>query len=58
VPGEVRTILFDPQTAGGLLLAVAQQDGERMVTALRASGHQAVEIGTALPQSKPLIQVY
>jgi selenide,water dikinase len=58
VPGEVRTILFDPQTAGGLLLAVAQQDGERMVAALRASGHQAVEIGTALPQSKPLIQVY
>lgn len=57
VPEEVRTILFDPQTAGGLLLAVAQQDGERIVTALRASGIQAVEIGTALPATKPLIQV-
>jgi selenide,water dikinase len=58
VPEEVRTILFDPQTAGGLLLAVAQQDGEKIVTALRASGLQVVEIGTALPQSKPLIQVH
>ena len=58
VPEEVRTILFDPQTAGGLLLAVAQQDAEGLVSALQRAGVQAVAIGTALPASKPLIQVY
>ena len=58
VPEEMRTILFDPQTAGGLLLAVAQQDAKKMLTALEGTGLQAVEIGTVLPQSKPLIQVY
>ena len=58
VPEEVRTILFDPQTAGGLLLAVAQQDGERIVAALHAARIEAVEIGTALPAGKPLIHVH
>jgi selenide, water dikinase len=57
VPEEMRTILFDPQTAGGLLLAVARQDSAPMLAALKAAGVPAVEIGEALPQGKPLIQV-
>jgi len=57
VPEEIRTILFDPQTAGGLLLSVARSDAESLLTALNNAGVPAVEIGEALPQGKPLIRV-
>ena len=54
---ELRTLLFDPQTAGGLLISVAAQEAERLKTALRNAGVPAVEIGEVLPESKPLISV-
>jgi selenide,water dikinase len=57
VPEEIRTILFDPQTAGGLLLSVARSDADPLVTALNNAGVPAVEIGEVLPQGKPLIEV-
>jgi selenide,water dikinase len=57
VPEEIRTILFDPQTAGGLLLSVARSDADSLVTALNNAGVPAVEIGEVLPQGKPLIRV-
>jgi selenide,water dikinase len=57
VPEEIRTILFDPQTAGGLLLSVARADTASLLTALNNAGVPAVEIGEVLPQGKPLIQV-
>jgi selenide, water dikinase len=45
---EVRkTLLFDPQTAGGLLVSVAERDAERLVTALHDAGvEHATIIGT------------
>jgi selenide, water dikinase len=57
VPEEIRTMLFDPQTAGGLLLSVARSDADSLVTALNNAGVPAVEIGEVLPQGKPLIEV-
>jgi selenide,water dikinase len=57
VPEEIRTILFDPQTAGGLLLSVARADTDALLTALRRADVPAVEIGEVLPPGKPLIQV-
>jgi selenide,water dikinase len=57
VPEEIRTILFDPQTAGGLLLSVARADAAALLAALTDSGVPAVEIGEVLPPGKPLIQV-
>jgi selenide, water dikinase len=57
VPEEVRTLLFDPQTAGGLLIAVANADAERLLSELRNSGISAAEIGEVLPRQKPLITV-
>jgi selenide,water dikinase len=57
IPEEIRTILFDPQTAGGLLLSVARADTERLLAALVNAGVPAVEIGEVLPPGKPLIQI-
>ncbi len=57
VPEEIRTLLFDPQTAGGLLISVAEKDAERLVAALRNSAIDAVEIGEVVPKQKPLITV-
>jgi selenide,water dikinase len=57
VPEEVRTMLFDPQTAGGLLLSVARADTAALMDALRKAGVPAAEIGEVLPPGKPLIQI-
>ena len=38
VSQRVQDLLFDPQTSGGLLMAVAAEEAERLVTALKAKG--------------------
>ncbi|MES0861929.1 selenide, water dikinase SelD [Ruegeria sp. SCPT10] len=38
-------LLFDPQTAGGLLAAVAADDADAVLDALQQSGYPAVKIG-------------
>ena len=55
VPDDVRTILFDPQTAGGLLISTP--DGARLLGALNEAGVNAARIGEVLPQEKPRIRV-
>ncbi len=57
VPDDIRTLLFDPQTAGGLLIAVAADDSGDLTRALQAAGVPAVEIGQVIPRTKPLIRV-
>ncbi len=57
VPEDVRTLLYDPQTAGGLLIAVAASDGERLLSELLSSGIGAADIGEVVPRQKPLIAV-
>jgi selenide,water dikinase len=54
---EMKTILFDPQTAGGLLISVASEDATGLTGSLVASGVPAVEIGEVLPAMKPLIAI-
>jgi len=54
---EVKTLLFDPQTAGGLLISVAADDTIELARALNAAGVPAVEIGEVHPNRKPLITV-
>jgi selenide, water dikinase len=54
---EVKTILFDPQTAGGLLISVAADDAIDLTRALNAVGVPASEIGEVHPDRKPLISV-
>jgi selenide, water dikinase len=57
IPEEIRTILFDPQTAGGLLLSVARADAAQLLEAFTREGVPAAEIGEVLPPGKPLIQI-
>ncbi len=56
VPDDIRTLLFDPQTAGGLLMSVKAQ-GNDWVSRLNAAGIPAVQIGEVLPDSKPRILI-
>jgi selenide,water dikinase len=58
IPEEVKTILFDPQTAGGLLLSVAGERSQELVAALQKARIQAAEIGQVTSSAKPLITVY
>jgi len=57
IPDDVRTMLFDPQTAGGLLIAVAPEDAADLQRALAAAGVEGAQIGEAAESSKPLIRV-
>jgi len=54
---ERRSLLFDPQTAGGLLLSVSPEQTPELIAALRQAGVAANAIGEVLPQAKPLIRV-
>ena len=54
---EVQNLLFDPQTSGGLLVAVAAADAPRLLAGLRERGVPAQEIGEVLPKTKSLILV-
>jgi selenide,water dikinase len=54
---DLKTLLFDPQTAGGLLISVASVDAAKLRSALSAAGVPAVEIGEVLPETKPMISL-
>jgi selenide,water dikinase len=55
VPEDLRSLLFDPQTAGGLLISVALEDSARLTQSLNAAGVPAVQIGEVVSRTKPLI---
>ena len=54
---ETKTLLFDPQTAGGLLISVAAADADHLARELKRKGVPAAEIGEVLPRTQPLISV-
>jgi selenide,water dikinase len=43
-----REVLFDPQTSGGLLLAVPPESAPALLEALLQGGHKAAEVGEVL----------
>ena len=55
IPEDVKALLFDPQTAGGLLIATPE--GKSLLKALNDAGVSAVQIGEVLPRQKPRIRI-
>ena len=57
VPFPMEEILFDPQTSGGLLFAVAPQDAAALEAELQAAGLPAKVVGTIEEKQTPEITV-
>jgi selenide,water dikinase len=57
VPDALRLLLFDPQTAGGLLISVASEDSERLTRSLAKAQVPAARIGEVVARTKPLILI-
>lgn len=51
-------LLFDPQTSGGLLLALPAAQADELVRALKSAGlDDATRIGEVLPWDRPLVRI-
>jgi len=57
VPEEFRNLLYDPQTSGGLLVAIAREAADAALAALAQRGVAARAIGQVIPKRSPLIRV-
>ena len=57
VPEEFRQLLFDPQTSGGLLAAVAPEAAKPVQAALERRGISAQFIGEVVSKRSPLIEI-
>ena len=55
---DLKALLFDPQTAGGLLISIAEDDCEELVLQLQDVGIPARYIGNVVESQKPLIRIY
>jgi selenide,water dikinase len=57
VDETTKALLFDPQTAGGLLLSISAKKAEPFVRVLQGRGDDATIVGEVLSQTKPLIMI-
>ncbi|HEV2245521.1 MAG TPA: selenide, water dikinase SelD [Terriglobia bacterium] len=57
VPQEIRNLLFDPQTSGGLLLVVGENDSAALVKRLAERGVTARPMGRVIEKTSPLLRV-
>jgi len=57
VSQEHRDLLFDPQTSGGLLVAISPESADKAVSALERHGVAASRIGKVIPKTNRLISV-
>jgi selenide,water dikinase len=58
VPQEYRDLLFDPQTSGGLLIAIAAEFADAAISALDSHGVIARRIGKVITKTNPLLFVH
>jgi selenide,water dikinase len=58
VNDDFKALLFDPQTAGGLLISIAEDDRQKLIVELEAAGVPAHHIGKVIESQKPLIRIY
>jgi selenide, water dikinase len=57
IPEDLKTLLYDPQTAGGLLLSVPSDISNGLIAALEVAGVAAARIGEVLPKGEKPIEV-
>jgi selenide, water dikinase len=57
VPQEYRDLLFDPQTSGGLLIAISPDSAEAAIAALDSHALTARRIGKVITKTNPLLFV-
>ncbi len=57
VPEEIRALLFDPQTSGGFLFAVAREQAAAACAALERHSLRGAQIGEVVAKRSPLIEV-
>jgi selenide,water dikinase len=57
VPQEYRDLLFDPQTSGGLLIAVSPESADAAVAVLESHRVKARRIGKVITKTNPLLGV-
>jgi selenide,water dikinase len=59
IPRDLQDLLFDPQTSGGLLIAVSEEAGPALTAALENAGVPVRQIGRVVARTddKPLISV-
>jgi len=58
VSQEYRDLLFDPQTSGGLLIAISPESADAAVATLDRHGVAAQRIGKVIPKTNPLLSVH
>lgn len=54
----MQSVLFDPQTAGGLLISVATEKSNLLLDKLLSNGVQASEVGQVLTYNGKLLEVF
>jgi len=52
-----KALLFDPQTAGGLLLSISAKASTQFLRAVQNRGGAAIYVGEVLPRTDPLIMI-
>jgi selenide, water dikinase len=57
VPPAIRDLLFDPQTSGGLLIALEPSSADRVLSSMQRRQVPARKIGRVLDKRSPLIHV-
>ncbi|MGH9529040.1 MAG: selenide, water dikinase SelD [Terriglobales bacterium] len=58
MPDDFKAVLFDPQTAGGLLISIAGDNAEEFVLDLNEIGVPARYVGNVTESGRPLIRIY
>jgi selenide, water dikinase len=58
VSAETQLLLFDPQTSGGLLIALQPEFAEKASQLLKEAACPAMQIGDVIPKTSPLIHIY
>jgi selenide,water dikinase len=58
VSAEIQQLLFDPQTSGGLLIAIAPQFAGEARSLLADANCPAMQVGEVTERTSPAIKVF